>query len=202
MIYVVRHGQTVWNAAGRFQGHLDSPLTRAGERQAADMGRALARLVDSRCEPLAAHVSPLGRARRTAALAAEHIPLDLIGEPRLAEVNMGAWDGLTLDEIDAEFPGALARTDRLGWFFCGPGGETFDALRARVSSWLGDLDDRPVAAFTHGVTSRVIRGVYLGLSRREMLAQATPQDGLYILSDGRAEFVDARSDDDVRIERQ
>lgn len=188
-IFLIRHGQTEWNAAGRFQGALDSPLTRLGERQADAIGRALAREAAGLATPLAAHVSPRGRARRTAELASVHLALDEAIEPRLAEINMGAWDGLTTFEIDADYPGALDGLERTEWMFRGPGGETFDDLSARVAAWLEGLEDRPVAAFSHGLAGRVIRGLYLGQTRRDMLAQASPQDGFFVLEGGAARYV-------------
>jgi broad specificity phosphatase PhoE len=191
MIFVLRHGQTEWNLAGRFQGRLDSPLTALGESQANAFGRTLARLTARSGAPLTAYVSPLRRARRTADLAARHLDLDLIVEPRLAEIDVGEWEGLTELEIDRQSPGALTRVARFEALFHAPGGERFEAMHARVSSWLADLNSGSVAAFTHGITSKVLRGIYLGLSKFEMLTQHTPQDGFFVLEDGAERFVTA-----------
>src|SRR4051812_42560981 len=102
----MRHGETEWNAAGRFQGPLDSPLTRRGRGQAAQLGRALATVLGDRSTPL--HVSPLGRAQETAAIVSCHIPSvgPALSEPHLREVSTGSWDGLTHQDIDAGWPGA------------------------------------------------------------------------------------------------
>ena len=191
MLFLLRHGQTEWNVAGRYQGRLDSPLTALGERQAEALGRALAHKAQGLGEPLIAHVSPLGRAQRSADLAGRHLALDRRIEPRLAEVNLGAWDGLTIVEIEAEFPGAMAGTTHFDWYFRGPGAESFERLCDRVSRWLGELDDQATVAFTHGVTSRIVRGLYLGLNKTEMLTLPVPQDGFYVLYGGQTEFVSA-----------
>ena len=94
-VFLLRHGETEWNAAGRFQGQLDSPLIRRGREQVALLGRTLAAALRGRPAP-PLHVSPLGRTQDTAAIVARHVPG--LGpahpEPRLAEVTTGAWDGL------------------------------------------------------------------------------------------------------------
>ena len=66
-IFLLRHGETEWNAEGRFQGQRDSPLTARGREQAAQLGRILLRtFADGRVPPF--HVSPLGRTQDTAAI--------------------------------------------------------------------------------------------------------------------------------------
>lgn len=75
MIYLLRHGETVWNTAGRYQGQKDSSLTRRGIEQADQLGRRLAREIAGREEDFEIHVSPLGRAKETAVRIAHSIPL-------------------------------------------------------------------------------------------------------------------------------
>jgi len=101
------------------------------------------------------------------------------------EVTVGAWDGMTHDEIDMEYPGALADCEAHDWFFRSPDGETFEAACDRVRAWLSSISS-PTVAITHGLTSRLIRGLYLGLSRPDMLRLAVPQDGYVVLRDGQA----------------
>ena len=104
-LFLVRHGETEWNSAGRFQGAKDSPLTDRGRQQAQSAGRTLAAMVAGRA-PLRAYVSPLGRARETASLISQYVKLDIQIEQRVAEISLGCWDGMSMYEIDAEFPGA------------------------------------------------------------------------------------------------
>ena len=108
-IFLLRHGETEWNAAGRFQGQWDSTLTARGHEQAAQLGRILVRALAGRLSvPL--HVSPLGRTRDTAAIVRRSVPglaPDII-EPRLQEVSTGAWDGLTRADPGGD-RGGLAR---------------------------------------------------------------------------------------------
>jgi probable phosphoglycerate mutase len=73
-IYLVRHGETEWNAQGRYQGKLDSPLTRRGRKQAQDAGRFLSLVLKERGN-IALHISPLGSVRRRRSCAISSMPL-------------------------------------------------------------------------------------------------------------------------------
>jgi hypothetical protein len=86
VIYLLRHGETAWNTAGRYQGHKDSPLTDRGREQAASFGRTLAKVAGNLFSPLRTYVSPLGRAQETADIVAQHVLVDRIDEPRLKEI--------------------------------------------------------------------------------------------------------------------
>ena len=187
--YLVRHGETEWNGSGRYQGAKDSPLTVKGREQARRIGRKLAS-VRKTASPLLAYVSPLGRARETAALIAESVSLDIRLEPRIAEISAGAWDGLSMYEIDVEYPGVLSKGGPDDWYFLGPGGETFEDALARVSEWLNEAVS-PSLVVTHGLASRIIRGAFCGLSKKDMLRLAVPQDGFYRLEERAARLVEA-----------
>jgi len=189
MIYLLRHGETIWNSVGRFQGHKDSALTQRGIEQADQMAARLAEELARTGETFEGRASPLGRARQTADRLARVTSLNFVDEPRLIEVTVGSWDGMTLYEIDAEYPGALTGADAFDWYFRSPDGETFDDACKRVGSWLSEVSS-PTVAVSHGLTSRLLRGIYLGLSRREMLELPVPQNGLYRLCEGESEFVD------------
>lgn len=188
MIYLVRHGETEWNAVARYQGLLDSPLTESGEAQAVLVGWLLAQEIGADRMPIAAHVSPLGRTRATADAIARHVTLQRVDEPRLAEISLGSWDGRSRRDIERDDPDALRGADRFDWYFRAPDGESFDAAYARITSWLSDLTG-PVVAVSHGLLGRLIRGAYLGLSKEEMLTLPAPQDGFFKLHDGRAELI-------------
>jgi broad specificity phosphatase PhoE len=189
MIYLLRHGETVWNAAGRFQGQKDSPLTKRGIAQADQMGMLLSQQIAGREIQFRGFVSPLGRTKETARRIARFVPLPFVDEPRLMEVSVGAWDGMSLYEIGVEYPDALDGADAFDWFFRSPDGETFEHASQRLHSWLSEVST-PAVAISHGLAGRLLRGVYLGMSRREMLELPVSQDGFYRLDAGRVDFVD------------
>ena len=162
--FIARHGETVFNAAGRLQGeHPHTPLTRAGFAQADEMGRALREKIGVR-PALTLWASPTGRALQTLGIIAEHLELDWHGartDPRLVEIGMGCWGGRYYADLAAE---GLDVVDRAaGLLACAPDGETYPEIAARVSGWLADSDgpgDRLV--IMHGISSRVLRGVMTG----------------------------------------
>src|SRR4051812_19585817 len=101
-ILLARHGETVFNIEGRWQGQADSPLTERGRAQARELGRALA------SEPIAAvYSSDLGRAADTARAVAEPHGLKVITDERLREIHVGEWTGKGRAEILAGWPGML-----------------------------------------------------------------------------------------------
>lgn len=181
MIYLVRHGQTQFNAERRQQGRLDSDLTPLGLSQAAAVGR----LLQGRTGKPAGWrlvASPLGRAQATAAIIGQALRLTVETDPRVTEVSFGQWDGRLRDELAAEHPETFSRKD---WQFSAPGGERYEEVHARVSDWLADLPpelDRKVIVVSHGGAGRVLRGAFLGLSREETWAQEVPQDAVFRLA--------------------
>ena len=183
--YVMRHGETEWNAARRMQGGLDSKLTGTGRAQARAMGQALkARGVGPDTHRLLC--SPQGRARETARLA---FGVEPDCDPRLREIAMGDWSGLDRAEIDARWPGP-PEEHFIAFYARAPNGEGFDSLWARSAELLAALD-RPAILVTHGMTSRVLRTIALGRSRAEMGRLPGGQGVVFRLSQGRHERIDA-----------
>jgi len=119
VLYAVRHGETEWNLVGRQQGHLDSPLTATGVRQA----RLLAEgLVGKRVEVLIS--SDLGRAVRTAEIIAGRLSLEIQLDSRLRERQLGVMQGLTKREFAEKFPEEAARFKTGDPDYVLPGGES------------------------------------------------------------------------------
>jgi broad specificity phosphatase PhoE len=170
-LLLVRHGQSTWNAIGRWQGHADPPLSELGARQAGAAAEAVADLA-----VVAVVTSDLQRAHRTAELVQPpEIPITV--EPALRERDAGAWTGLTRDEIEKQFPGDLAARRS------GPGFEGDEALLARVLPVLGALvagtDADVVLVVTHGGVIRALE--------RHLGAPSVPVPNLggrWLLDDG------------------
>jgi broad specificity phosphatase PhoE len=115
-VYLLRHGETEWNAQGRYQGKLDSSLTDRGREQACDVGRRISGLLNGRSE-VALHISPLGRTRETADTIRNFVDAASIPESRIQEVSIGSWDGVTHGAIDAGWPGRRTGSNAYDWFF-------------------------------------------------------------------------------------
>ena len=124
-LLVIRHGQSEWNADGRWQGQEDPPLTDLGRQQARTAARAVG-AID------AIYASPLDRAATTATILSEELGVGpVITLTGLMERNAGVWLGLTRDEIEESYPGYLADGRRP------PGWEPDEDVQARV---LGAFD--------------------------------------------------------------
>jgi broad specificity phosphatase PhoE len=185
-ILLVRHGETEWNRARRYQGWSDSPLTTRGVAQAEAIGRRLGDLPEIAAAAIVA--SPLGRARRTAEIIAaclgRLVPPRL--DDRLREISLGAWDGLDRREIRARMGTGFAEYE---WYFHTPDGERYDGFAGRIADWLGEARDGPVIVVSHGVVTRVLRGLYAGLPRAAALRLPVPQDCIFRLAGGAIEEI-------------
>lgn len=135
-ILLIRHGQSVWNAIGRWQGHADAPLSELGIMQARDAGP---RLVE--CGVFAGvFASDLRRARTTAEILAGLVGIGTVQvDQGLRERDVGEWTGLNRDEIRTRFPGALPEDLSTSFATVAPppGWESSEALHARASAALG-----------------------------------------------------------------
>jgi probable phosphoglycerate mutase len=189
--FIARHGETVFNAAGRLQGdHVHTPLTRAGFAQADQMGMALRALLGPGPR-VTLWASPTGRALQTLAVIAEHLQLDWHAartDGRLVEIGMGSWGGRYYADVIAEHGRVIDGEGRLR---VAPDGEDYRAIAARVGAWAaetdGDEGDRVLVM--HGISSRVLRGVLTGLPNDPVLgapvAPGLPQGSVSRVEDGR-----------------
>jgi broad specificity phosphatase PhoE len=183
-IFVLRHGQTEWNKAGRYQGRQDSPLSDHGRAQARRQGQILARELAGRGD-LSAYCSPQGRALATAKLALKDVNPQPRIDARLCEIAFGEWEGLTFADIATGWPERVLvfENEPFQWNFQAPGGESFDQISERALDFLGSLSG-PAVITTHGITSRILRGLWLGRGMDVMAALPGGQGCVYHLKDG------------------
>ncbi len=127
-LYLIRHGETDWNATGRWQGHADVPLNARGLHQA----RLLAsRLQTEGVQFDAIYSSDLKRAFQTAWEVGAALKVAVQLWPPLREIDLGKWSGLTREEIRTNYPDDYARL-KAGEDVPRGGAETSAALRKRV----------------------------------------------------------------------
>ena len=155
-IYLVRHGETDWNRDGRLQGILDVGLNEAGLRQ----GRRIAQRFSS-LRALMVYTSPLTRSFHTARLVQSHVKRCRVTvEPRLREIDHGAWTGLTMNRITCDFPEEFAkwqlRPDRVR----PRGGESLQEAYRRAVGFLHDFiktsTGSNVLIVSHGVINALL----------------------------------------------
>jgi probable phosphoglycerate mutase len=155
-LLVLRHGATDWNARRRIQGRADPPLSEAG-RVAVDRWRLPSEWVGVRCL-----TSPLVRAVETA----RRISMKPRIEPRLIEMDWGAWEGRALADLRAEFGPAMAENEARGLDFRPPGGESPREVQARVASLLNEIAE-PTIAVTHKGVIRALYALATGWTMRD-----------------------------------
>jgi broad specificity phosphatase PhoE len=180
--YLVRHGETEWNAISRMQGQLDSPLTLLGREHARASGRLLAVLgVD------AMFASPLGRVRETMAIIEEAVPLPVTFDDRLKEWSAGIWSGEFHSDLRHKWPEHWAEWDADRYTYRPPGAENLFDLTERARAFFDDIRHLPaarIAIVAHGFMNRALAGVLLSLSPREMLAIRQANDTVIRITTG------------------
>lgn len=156
---VLRHGQTVWNNEGRLQGGLDSPLTDMGRAQAVQQRDIV---MSSVGKDWPVFSSPMGRALMTAQIVCGRQIGKIATDARLAEIDMGIWAGRLVDDVlrDLQADGHNVAAPLELYNHCP--GEALQSLHDRCESFLHDLDE-PAVIITHGITSRMLRVVALGV---------------------------------------
>ena len=161
--YLVRHAQTAWNGENRIQGHSDMPLSTVGEQQAERLGACFA----------ARHLSgiftsALQRSRQTAQkiAAGNGHGTNPVIEEGLAEMYLGAWEGLTPDEVDARFDSAYQRWRMQPSSVAIPGAEPLSAFRERVHRTLtkivSGIDEGEYVIVSHGGVIAAVLADVLG----------------------------------------
>ena len=143
-IWWIRHGESLWNREGRWQGHSDIELSSLGEEQAHRLSLRLQGVGFQRV-----YSSDLARARRTAELA---LPgRELSADPRLREVHFGEFEGRALADFDEQKRQLLQDWLKDPFRMRIPGGESMGDVRVRVGEWFSELEEEGrVAVFTHG----------------------------------------------------
>lgn len=187
-LVLLRHGETQWNRARRYQGQQDSPLSLTGVGQI----RAIAHTLRSRIGDPARYQlwsSPLTRTRQSVSILCEELSLSydhVRFDDRLMERSYGRWEGLTLDEISARYPEDVALEQEDRWNFAIPeGGESFADVANRLRVWLSELPTtQPVIVMAHGGSGRVLRGLCEGLNPDGVFACNDPQTAIYLISNG------------------
>jgi len=161
-VYLVRHGETVWNAERRIQGQSDSPLTEKGEQQARQVGERVKHLGIT-------HIiaSDLGRTRRTAEIIADACGCSVTLDARLRELNMGVLERRPLDGLTAEeeqWRATLVNGTEGGRI---PEGESMTEMATRMHAALNACLDLPAGSrpllVSHGMALGSLVSTILGL---------------------------------------
>ena len=157
MIYVVRHGETEWNAINKVLGRTDIPLNDRGIEQAEEIARSLK---DIKIDVFLC--SPLSRARQTADAISGETGMPYKTDDRLIEHDFGVFEGV--NRFDAEYQKAKRE-----YFVRYPGGESFFDLAARVYPLIKELEGKNALLVTHGGICRIIRSYFEDMGNEEFV---------------------------------
>lgn len=183
-LYLIRHGETDWNRAQRYQGQRDIPLNDTGRTQARRNGTVLKTYLPE-VEAYDFVSSPLSRAVETMEIlrgAMGLTPSQYRTSSDVRELHYGHWEGELASALPLTDPEGLAgkAADPFGWR--PRGGESYADLMRRISAWITSID-RDTVATTHGGVSRVARGAILGLPEQDVPTLDVPQDRILVLKD-------------------
>jgi len=192
LVYIVRHGQTAWNAEGRLQGQAETDITDLGRAQADANGAKLKALI-AEPDDFDFVASPMRRTRETMQRIRAAMGLDPDAyrvDRRLVEVSFGDWQGFTFLELEAMTPGATAVRSRDKWNFLPPGegAESYQMLMERIVPVFEEFL-QPTVCVTHGGVMRALVRHLTGLSMKEAARMPIPQDQVLRLQDGRLEWL-------------
>ena len=159
-VILLRHGRTAWNAQRRFQGQADPPLDEIGRAQAYEVAGLVAAL-----RPGLLVTSDAARAMQTAQVIGEATALAPVAEPRLRERGLGHWEGLTREDVAAQYPDEYADWVA-GRDVSRRGGETRDQVAARARAAFDELPDVAITVLvTHSATAMALTNDLLGIAQ-------------------------------------
>ena len=191
MIYLVRHGQTIWNIEGKRQGSLDSPLTLEGIDQAKQVATTLCKSIKN-IHSFKFFSSPLPRCKQFTSLICEHLsyPFGLVNfSENIAECNFGEWEGLSEAEAKQSYPNVYKKRQTEKWKHIISGGESYENFYNRVKDFLLQVETQNCVVVAHEGTSKMVRGIIEQKSYDEILKSKHKQPDVYKIIGGDVELL-------------
>lgn len=181
LIYLLRHGDVDTGNPRRFLGRTDLPLNDLGRARAAALGRHLQTVSFA-----GVYSSPLGRAVETACLVSGRRQEELRIVSALAEIDLGVWEGLSVEEIEQRFPAAYAERGRDLARFRPPGGENFIDLAERslpaLETISRSMNRGPLLIVAHGGVNRTLLSCLLNRPLAQVFDIPQPYCALNLLA--------------------
>ena len=185
-LFLIRHGQTLWNKEGKYQGDKDIDLTRVGINQAKLAAKYLSRVDFSNI-----YSSPLRRAIDTANIINKTKNLKIIARENLKEINFGKWEGMKFDEINRMFHEDYQKWLGDPYNNCPTGGESFKQVKERTAAEIDNIvneneDDCSVAVITHGgvILSLLVHWLQIPLPRWKSIIQRQGAINIVVIDKG------------------
>ncbi|RBP45595.1 histidine phosphatase family protein [Garciella nitratireducens] len=154
-LYLIRHGETIWNRERKTQGIKNVSLSETGKLQAKYLAK---RLKKENIDFI--YSSDLSRAYKTAEIVGNHIGKSVQILPEIREMNFGDWEGLTLNEIDKKFHDIYNQWNHTPHLAKIPGGETLIQVQERaikvVNRIIKKNPNKNIVMISHGTTIKTI----------------------------------------------
>lgn len=190
-LYFIRHGQTDWNAEGRYQGSRDIPLNEIGRGQA-DLNGTLLRQLFERDQrspsEFSWNVSPLGRTVETMQRVRSAFDIELpevVPDKRLVEVSFGVYEGRLHTELSAGEMAIAGERSADFWNFRPPSGESYEDVAQRVLGFAQTLNG-PAIVVAHGGILRILRRLIEDFPAERTVNWFPPQDSVVHFIDGKS----------------
>jgi probable phosphoglycerate mutase len=162
-IYIMRHGRTVWNAEGRFQGQLDSTLLEDSKPLIENIAKYLCnKNIDI------IYSSPLKRCIDTVNIISDIIDMPYQIDNELLECNHGQCDGLLFNEIIEKFPDEYALMQKNKWETKWPEGESYVDVFARAKQFLEKLQNNTSLIVAHATINKCLIGCLMNFNREQI----------------------------------
>ncbi|AVX05195.1 phosphoglycerate mutase (2,3-diphosphoglycerate-independent) [Maritalea myrionectae] len=190
LIYFVRHGQTDWNRASRFQGQRDVPLNDHGRNQAKLSGEILNELVTrdgGSPDQFDWFCSPLGRTRETMEIVRQQFDADLpevTFDDRLREISFGHLEGILASDVQKDFPEEHEKRSQSKWLHRPKDGESYAEVIERVNEFMHEHITRPTVVVAHGGVARTFRHLVTGEPGDVLDKWAPSQEAVFRFENG------------------
>jgi len=172
-IILLRHGQTLWNVEGCYQGQLNSDLTDLGKEQARRNALKISKILDLN-RPFKLFSSPLGRAKETTFIICNILGLDrkrVLFDNNIQEVHYGIFEGKTKKFCKTTYAKEFQEREANKWsYVLDSGGESYEMLTKRIYRWLERVkNEEIVVLIAHEMVNRALRGIYCSYDKKTML---------------------------------
>ena len=190
-LYIVRHGQTEWNAEGRIQGRLDSQLTEKGKEYAKLLGEKLQDV------PFIQIISsPSLRTMATAEIIKGDREISIIKDKNIMEMDLGTWQGSTIEEIKSQFPEEYDCYRNRPDVYQNKDAESFMDIKKRAENFLEEFKKSPqngnLLVVTHGLFIKSLFTIFKGIELKDIWTEPTVEGTsltIVKLDEGHAEIM-------------
>ena len=189
-IILLRHGQTIWNVEGRYQGQLNSNLTALGKEQALKNALKISKFIgtdslNNEENSFKFFSSPLGRAKETTFIICDTLGLDrksIIFDSNIQEVNYGIFEGKSKAFCKSEYAKEFQDREANKWSYVLEGGESYEMVTKRIHLWLDSIkSEKLVILVEHEMINRALRGIYCSYDKKIMLKLRQKNDVVFKL---------------------